>query len=127
MKKLLLIIIILISATFANAQWQQINGPYGGNIQSFAVKGTTILAGSYSNGVFRSEDNGDSWTLVNFGSIISTYSYQSFAVSGTTIFAGTWGSGVFRSADNGDSWTEVNSGLTTKLILSLTVSGTAIS
>ncbi|MBK6876813.1 MAG: hypothetical protein IPG99_10285 [Ignavibacteria bacterium] len=34
------------------AQWIQTNGPYGGDIRSFAVSGTNLFAGTTSGGVF---------------------------------------------------------------------------
>src|SRR5437762_642895 len=53
------------------AQWIQSNGPYGGNkvydITSLAVLGTNLFAGTSTNGVLMSTDNGTSWTTVNSG------------------------------------------------------------
>jgi hypothetical protein len=76
-------------------------------VSSFAVIGTNLFAGTEGGpGVYRSIDNGVSWTRVY--SIIQA---SCFAVSGTNLFAanGPW---VFLSADTGTSWTEVDSGLT---------------
>ena len=53
MKKLILLIIIALTANFANAQWQQTNGPYGGNINCIASDGTNIFAGTYGNGIWK--------------------------------------------------------------------------
>ncbi len=118
----------LVYSAFANmnplhAQWVQTNGPYGGSIQSFAVSGTNLFAGTYYGGVyggdvFRSTNNGTSWTATGL-----TYTtVLSLAVSGTNLFAGTYG-GVFLSTNNGTSWTAVNTGLTSTYVLSLAVSG----
>jgi len=66
--------------------------------------------------VYRSTDNGESWTLVNTG--LTSTDVAALAVSPNFhIFAGTRsvmgeGGGMFRSTDNGDTWTEQNSGFT---------------
>jgi len=126
MKKIVLIAIILISATYANAQWQQANGFYGERIFSLAVSGTNIFAGTFCGGIFLTTDNGSSWTSVNNGLTNNSYAYvQSLAVNGTTIFAGVGGF-IFRSLNNGSSWTAVNNGLTNAYINSFAVSGTNI-
>ena len=108
----------------AYAQWVQTNGPYGGKVSCFAVSDSTIFAGTY-DGVYRSTDNGTSWTEVNSG-LPDTPFVLSFAVSGSTVFtgiAGNGGGGVFRITNNGTSWTEVNSGLPdTTYVQSLAVS-----
>ena len=123
MKKIVLITIMLISAIFANAQWQQTNGPNGGYINCIAFSGNHIFAGTYS-GVFLSTDNGSNWTTVNNG--LTNQYVLSLAVSGTNIFAGTDGGGVFLSTDNGSNWSAVNNGLTSQDVWSLAVSGTNI-
>jgi len=101
------------------AQWIQTNGPYGGQVLSFAGSGTNLFAGTYGGGVFLSTNNGTSWTEVNTG-LTNTYVFA-LAVSGTNLFAGTFG-GVFLSTNNGTDWTEVNSGLTNTTVYSLAVS-----
>jgi len=45
MKKLILLIIVALSANFVNAQWQKI-GTYGGNINCIAIKDSDIFAGT---------------------------------------------------------------------------------
>jgi hypothetical protein len=94
MKKILLITIILASATFAKAQWQQTNGPHK-SILSLAVSGTNILAGTDGRGVFLSIDNGSNWS--NIGLAYSTVNVYSIAVSDSTIFAGS-NNGVYKTS-----------------------------
>lgn len=61
-----------------------------------------------TSGVFRSTNNGDSWTH-----ILTTSNVSALAINASgQIFAGTQGGGVFRSTDNGGTWTQINSGLT---------------
>src|SRR5262249_50566730 len=66
-----------------------------------------IYAGTSGGGVFRSTDNGASWTQLITG--FDSYSYVivgALAVnSNGDVFAGTTeGGGVYRSTDGGDSW-----------------------
>jgi len=89
--------------------WQETSGPRGGNVVALAINSTGhVFAGN--GGVFRSMDNGDSWTAVNNGLTNPYVNSLAINSSGHT-FAGVSG-GVFRSMDNGDSWTAVNNGLT---------------
>ena len=111
-------------SSLVNAQWQQTNGPYGGNINCIASDGTNIFAGTNGQGVFLSSNNGSSWTAVNNG-LPGWSPVYSFAISGTNIFAGIYG-GVFLSSNNGSSWTAVNNGLTNNTVSSLAISGTNI-
>ena len=88
-------------------------------VSSFAVLGTNLFAGTGggSPGVYRSTDNGVSWTVVD--SIVHA---SCFAVSGSILFAAS-GPRVFVSADTGRSWIEADSGLTNG-VRSLVVSKT---
>ncbi len=88
-----LFLLSLMHAGVAHAQWVHTNGPYGGQIISFAVSGTNLFAGT-EGGVFLSTNNGTSWTEVNTG--LTSTSVIAFAASGTNLFAGTPGGGVWR-------------------------------
>jgi hypothetical protein len=87
------------------------------NITSFAVSGNNLFAGASPTttpytlgGIYRSQDNGDSWTAVNTG--LTSWIITSFAVIGNSIFTATTEAGVFLTMNNGDSWGTVNTGLT---------------
>ena len=81
------------------------NGPWGYNVRALAVSGGNLYAGvdaNYgSNSIYRSTDNGETWTILS-GSPSGTTTYA-FAVSGTNVFAGGDG-GVDVSTDNGATW-----------------------
>ncbi len=104
----------------AQCQWVQTAGPEGGAVMALAVSGAHLFVGTEGGGVFRSADNGASWSAVNAG--LATGSVKAFAVRGGNLFAGT-GAGVFLSTDDGANWTAVNSGLTSG-VFALAVSGT---
>jgi photosystem II stability/assembly factor-like uncharacterized protein len=94
------------------------NGLGCGSILSLAISyDGDIFAGTFGcgDGVYRSTDNGDSWTLANSG--LTSTDVAALAINPITghVFAGTQsqmgqGGGMFRSTDNGDAWTEQNVG-----------------
>jgi uncharacterized repeat protein (TIGR02543 family) len=98
---------------------------YGGGVSSLAIDPatpTTLYAGTYSGGVFRSTDSGATWTAVNTG--LTSQDIRSLAINPAapaTLYAGIWGGGVFRSTDSGTSWTALNTGLTHHVVWSLAI------
>ena len=90
-------------------------------INAFAVMDNLLYAsgsmGKEGSGLFRSDDEGDSWTRIAAEEITRTV--ETIAVYGTRLYVGTSGSGVFRSDDKGDSWTAVNNGLTHRTVSAL--------
>jgi len=80
-----------------------------------------MFAGTVFGTVFRSTNNGSSWSDMSSG--LTGQSVYAMTRSGAFIFAGTTDSGVFRSTNNGLSWIPVNSGLTNRRIWSLVVKG----
>lgn len=97
--------------------WQQSNGPFAGVVQSIAMAPDgAMVVGTKDGGVFRSVNNGTSWTIINSG--LTSYDVTALVIKHNELmFAGTrWDgyigrySGVFRSTNNGVSWTIVGSG-----------------
>ena len=108
MKRLLIIfflaIILPVSVIDLQAQWQQVNlGPAGGKVNSVAVIGTNVFAGTIA-GINRSTNYGVSWSEVNSSLTLC------FASIGSNVFAGT-DAGVITSTDGGNTWTGPNSGM----------------
>jgi photosystem II stability/assembly factor-like uncharacterized protein len=108
-------IIAVINCNQVNPS-QPVTARVGADVRAFCVSGSTLFAGTYEIGIFRSTDNGESWTAVNSGLTTSLGRpgpcVLSLAVSGSNIFAGTgYDQGIFLSTDNGESWKPVNSGL----------------
>jgi len=98
------------------------------NVSCFALytQGSTVFAGTMGGGVYRSTDNGNSWTQVNNG--LTMLHVYAITANSNYVFAGTYhngnisGQGVFRSADNGQTWTAVNNGMSsTTTIMALAV------
>ncbi len=75
------------------------------SVTSLAAHGFRLYAGS-DNGVFVSEDGGNSWSPTSFNDPVST-----LTVNGELVYVGTWGKGVFRSDDAGLTWKPIRNGL----------------
>ncbi len=86
-----------------------------GICNSLVVSGKNILAGTSTNGIFLSTDNGANWTQINNGLPTNYWVYSLAAfpneIGGTNLLAGN-NRGVYLSTDNGGSWNEADSGLT---------------
>lgn len=111
-------------STDNGSNWHTINSgmPTPSYVYAFALRGDSLFAGTFNNGVFLTTNNGSSWKAVNQGLV--TPKVRALALGGSNLFAGTVGGGVFRSTDGGSSWAQVNAGLTDTIVLSLLAEGT---
>ena len=88
---------------------------------SFAADSeNTVYMGTFNNGLYKSNDNGISWTQVN--SFVYSNAIPSIIVDeNNNIYCGTgfynYGDGVYYSSDRGESWVQL--GLSGKTIFSL--------
>jgi len=120
-KILICALIFFIEFTASNitpAQWVQMNGPYGGSVEAVAFDSSGNIFAGTANGVFRSTDNGSTWTKTG----LTTGRILHLTVAPNEyIFAGT-NSSVLRSSDHGSSWENVSTGLPHEYILTFAVS-----
>jgi hypothetical protein len=112
-------------STNVGATWTLI-GSLPGGVSSFELNGADLFAGfSDGNGVFRSNDNGLSWTKAGLQGNVNDGVVDLAIDSSGVLFAatwwGTWGE-VYRSNGNG-YWTSCNTGWTTPYVHSIAVSG----
>ncbi len=77
----------------------------GSQVQALTVLDTMLFAGTSSGGVFRSVDNGTTWSAVDSG--LTCLDISSLASGGPDLYAGTYSDtgGVYLSTDDGTSWT----------------------
>ena len=115
-----LMFLLVPLSLYAQNFWEQANGPFGGTVPALAINSSgDIFAGTDASGVFRSTDNGNSWTQISNGLPIGV-SVLSLAINSSgNIFAGTDGSGIFRSTDNGNNW--ARNGLNDRFVYSLAI------
>lgn len=108
--------------------WKKIDILYKGgcvfesaSVYSF-IKIDSILLAGIDKGLYRSIDNGKSWSAVGF-----TDAYGgTFALIDSDIVAGTWNDGILISSDRGETWKKSNKGLSRTYVLTLTVKDTII-
>jgi photosystem II stability/assembly factor-like uncharacterized protein len=91
---------------------------------SLVVNGNDVFAGTSGAGVYRSTNNGTSWTPINTG--LTPTRINALAVSGTSIFAGSETAGTFVTTNNGANWSPANTGITTLAVKTLAVNGTTL-
>lgn len=90
----------------SKAQWGPTNGPYGGDIRTlFATSEGVLLAGTGNQGIYRSTDLGDSWSLANVSNAHKDHDVlvTAFAEKEGTIYASISGE-LYKSTDFGKSW-----------------------
>src|SRR3990172_1064061 len=102
--------------------WSPI-GPGGGTVRVLAIDPSapsTIYAGTYGGGVFRSTDGGPTWGPINTGlSNLYVFALAIDPSAPSTLYAGTDGEGVFKSTNGGTSWS--GTGLTNQSVLALAI------
>ncbi|MFZ4723925.1 MAG: T9SS type A sorting domain-containing protein [Paludibacter sp.] len=89
-------------------------------IISLAVSGSTVYAGAYGTGVFRSTNNGLNWSQTS----LSGQYVNALSISGTNLFAGTTDNGVYITTNSGTNWTKTSLG--NQRVLSLATSGSKV-
>jgi photosystem II stability/assembly factor-like uncharacterized protein len=90
----------------AVGQWIRTNDPFVSQITCITVSPSgSVFAGTYGGGVFRSTDNGSTWTQLN-DALLNGRFITSVAANpaGGDIYVGR-DVNVYRSADNGNTWT----------------------
>ncbi|MFB0517049.1 MAG: FlgD immunoglobulin-like domain containing protein [Candidatus Neomarinimicrobiota bacterium] len=80
-----------------------------GGILTLVAEGGILYATGNDEGIYRTVDNGTTWTSIS--SDLPINEVYSLVAKDSVLFAGTGGNGVYRSLDNGLSWTSVNAGL----------------
>src|SRR5258708_718374 len=103
---ILAIFYIIAFVPDAMSQWVRTNGPYGSSITCFAIDNGNIFAGTSSDGIFLSTDNGASWKRADNGLPDSSTNIYSFGVIGTSVFTST-AKGLFVSRNHGALWDSI--------------------
>lgn len=85
--------------------------PPNARVQSFAKKGNTVFAGTNGYGLYKTTNNGLSWSLTGIGGQQVPFSeVESVYVFDSKIYASFSGT-LYVSSDNGATWTTATNGL----------------
>lgn len=117
-----LFICITLIHMHTEAQWTKVNGPYGGDVKTVASSGSTVYAGLSLRGVFRSTDDGQSWSAANKG--IENLNVDAIVIAGSVVYAAVGGTGIAKSTDDGANWTLVTGAPGSMGVTSLAIAGT---
>ncbi len=118
MKNAIIVLVTCFAFQTLSAQnfWQQVNGPSGfAYFDLLASNASGHIFAAYEH-VFRSTDNGNSWSASDSGLPASWYSTAIAISPEGTIFLGLFDKSarrhcLFRSTNNGDNWFASDSGL----------------
>jgi photosystem II stability/assembly factor-like uncharacterized protein len=95
--------------------------PYDRPLDIASFDNGVLLAGTRLNGVFRSVDDGHSWTASNIG--LGVRRVNQIEITGTTEALAATGGGVFRTTDAGLTWNQHGTGISTPNVTSIVRSG----
>lgn len=98
----------------AQIQWEKVNALGDRNITSFASQGNTLFVGTGS-GIFRSSDNGTSWSIANTG-LGTNLGISVMAANNTNVFAVARGN-LLTSVDLGNSWVSASTATTISSVI----------
>lgn len=112
MKKSYLFFVGLFLCFTANSQISQIDDSlmYGGRIQAHAKNASCVLVAT-NGGIFRTTDEGQSWTNATQSFDPSTVSCNQIVSIGNNFFArsnSSYGSGIYKSGNNGGDWSPLS-------------------
>ena len=89
-----------------------VHGDLADEIQALIKDDTGIMyTGTYTNGVFKSEDGGATWIAASNGLPLPAQVTALIADPDGGILVGLYPGGVFRTTDGGDNWSEFNEGI----------------
>ena len=102
-----LLFILLVFNSHAQLNWQRINSP-NENISSLATGTTAVYAGTYTYGVYQSDNEGLNWNNISLGLPDSGINSIQ-AATDDKLFAGTGSHGLYQYSNG--TWSNINTGL----------------
>jgi photosystem II stability/assembly factor-like uncharacterized protein len=105
----------LFRTTDGGKKWTALKGMHGKSVRSLAMatSDSKVLVAGALDGVFRSLDAGDSWTLISPPNHADIKNIQSVAIDPkdtATVYAGTWHL-AWKTTDAGAAWHQINRGM----------------
>lgn len=113
---------VFLSVNFENV-WTKVNG-FPGDFICSAASGNNYFVGTYSKGIYLSNDSGHSWNSINNGFPVGVM-VASVTIAGGQIFAGT-NFGLYQATIGDYKWRKVNNGIQSSGINSIAFCGNNI-
>lgn len=107
------------------SQWNLSADLNAGYISSIISDGNSLYAGTSTQGVFRSDNNGLNWIQVSAGFGTSLF-IQALAAENSYVYAGTSSGGFFYSTNKGTQWIQSNQGISQQNIKALIADGNTV-
>jgi len=104
-----LVLAVVAFACQAHGQWVRTAGPEGGFASAILNTGQSILLAAGS--LYRSTEEGGTWTASDAGLGPETGGITALALKGSTVFVGTGMNGIYRSTDDGITWQRSSLGI----------------
>jgi hypothetical protein len=92
-------------------------GAHSGIDDAITISGDGLITGTHSDGVFRSQNDGDTWSRIGtpdpFDPLSNAVVFSTLEPQPGLLLAGTcgYGDGLYRSDDNGATWAHITDGL----------------
>lgn len=102
MNKITLLLIFTFSFSLSQAQWSLTNGPESGAIGDVRADSNLYYAAAWGGGIFRSYDNGNTWTKINNG--IKHQFVKDLNVDKGRIYVAIQYGPLYVSTDSGNTW-----------------------
>ena len=95
--------------------WEPLPGMHGKSVRAMAIAASdsSVLVAGALDGVYRSNDEGKSWTRISSSNSSEIKNIESIAVdpkNPNTVYAGTWHL-AWKTTDGGNSWQHINKGM----------------
>ncbi|MEP2670891.1 MAG: FG-GAP-like repeat-containing protein [Cyclobacteriaceae bacterium] len=110
--KRLFFLMVISSALIFNAHgqgfWTGLNGPFGGEVEDIIYLGTGTMLSATNGGLYRSTDDGSSWTRIKTGFDQFDYSLRDIEVDGAGKIYCISYNHLYTSINDGLTWTKTN-------------------
>ena len=95
--------------------WEALIGMHGKSIRAMAIapSDSNVLVAGALDGVYRSNDGGNSWSRISSANLSEIKNIESIAVdpkNPDTLYAGTWHL-AWKTSDGGATWQHINKGM----------------
>jgi photosystem II stability/assembly factor-like uncharacterized protein len=123
MKNVITFTIVLISVFFLTStvsysqNFWQAGASLGASVNELAINSSgDLFAATNGKGIFRSTDEGTTWTRIDTISGMQKYYYSIFVDKSNNLFVGSFLGQAYRSTDNGATWTKFYLGDSSALV-----------